>query len=209
MYALVGHKGQVLGSNQPFRGCSESAKNLPIFGTFANIMLGAYFKVARRARKARIGPKPCGAYLRATSNAREVALEGTKVGRSIKYSEAVDFERRRRPRMCRCKVHMGVASASNMYMNMRMAPLRRNSHARGKGPRVSKSQKSPCAGQFAVPECLAVCPGWPWGRPGAQTRGGNTEPEGIPPCFVYYRQAHGHVSVGPLQRYACGRSTAT
>ena len=56
---------------------------MPVFGRFADIMLGAYFKVAQRVRKARIGPEPCGACLRATLNARESALEGTELDRSI------------------------------------------------------------------------------------------------------------------------------
>ena len=40
-------------------------------------------------------------------------MEGTELGRSIPISEGVDFERHNR--MCRCKVHRGVVSASNMY----------------------------------------------------------------------------------------------
>ena len=46
-------------------------------------MLGAYFKVAQRVRKARIGPEPCDSVLRATLNARGSALEGTELDRSI------------------------------------------------------------------------------------------------------------------------------
>ena len=46
-------------------------------------MLAAYFKVAQRVHKARIGLEPCVAYLRATLNAHEIALEGTELGRSI------------------------------------------------------------------------------------------------------------------------------
>ena len=49
----------------------------------ADIMLGAYFKVAQRVRKARISPEPCNACLRATVNAREIALKGTELDRSI------------------------------------------------------------------------------------------------------------------------------
>ena len=56
----------------------------------ADIILGAYFIVAQRVRKARISPEPCDACLRATLNARKIALEGTV------DSEAVDFERPRR-----------------------------------------------------------------------------------------------------------------
>ena len=53
---------------EPFEG--TGAENLSVFGRFANIMLGAYFKVAQRVRKGRIGPEPCGACLRATLNTR-------------------------------------------------------------------------------------------------------------------------------------------
>ena len=43
----------------------------------------AYFEVAQRVRKAQISPEPCDACLRATLNARGIALEGTELGGSI------------------------------------------------------------------------------------------------------------------------------
>ena len=79
MYALMGHGGYVLRSTEPFEG----VRNLPVFWYMADILLGAYFKVAQRVRKARIRPEPCDACLRATSNARESVLEGTELDRSI------------------------------------------------------------------------------------------------------------------------------
>ena len=79
MYALMGHGGYVLRSTEPLEG----VRNLPIFWYMADIMLGAYFKVAQRVRKARISPEPCDACLRATLNARGIALEGTELGGSI------------------------------------------------------------------------------------------------------------------------------
>ena len=69
----------VLRSNKPFEG----VRNLPIFWYMAVIMLGAYFKVDQRARKAQVSPEPCAACLRATLNARGIALEGTELGGSI------------------------------------------------------------------------------------------------------------------------------
>ena len=57
MYALMGHGGYVLRSTEPFEG----VRNLPVFWYMADIMLGAYFKVAQRVRKGQIGPEPCGA----------------------------------------------------------------------------------------------------------------------------------------------------
>ena len=46
MCALMGHGGYALRSIEPFEG----VQNLPVFGRFADIMLGAYFKVAQRVR---------------------------------------------------------------------------------------------------------------------------------------------------------------
>ena len=79
MYALMGHGEYVLRSIEPFEG----VRNLPVFWYMAEIMLGAYFKVAQCVRKARIRPEPCDACLRATLNARGIALEGTELGGSI------------------------------------------------------------------------------------------------------------------------------
>ena len=79
MYALMGHGGYVLRSTEPFKG----VWNLPVFWYMAGIMLRAYSKVAQHVRKARISPEPCDACLRTTLNARESALEGTELDRSI------------------------------------------------------------------------------------------------------------------------------
>ena len=57
MYALMGHGGYILRSTERFEG----VRNLPVFWYMADIMLGAYFKVAQCVRKARVSPEPCGA----------------------------------------------------------------------------------------------------------------------------------------------------
>ena len=109
-------------------------------------MLGAYFKVDQRVRKAQISLEPCGACLRATLNAREIALEGTELDRSIP------------------KLQLSISSAEEGCIDARyiwelpqhltctwtmlMTPLHINPHAR-KSPRVS-IVKSPCTRQFAL-----------------------------------------------------------
>ena len=93
----------------------------------AFIMLGAYFKVAQRARKAQISPGPRGACLRAALNAPGIALEGTELGVTI------------------LRAHVPISSVKAGCVNARyigevsqrltrtclmlMAPLRRHSHA--------------------------------------------------------------------------------
>ena len=111
----------------------------------ADIMLGAYFKVAQRVHKACISPEPCDACLRTTINAHKIALEGTDLDRSIlRLSILCAGEG------CVDARYIGELSKHlRCTWKMLMAPLRRNSHAREKIPQVSKVKRQ-CTPQFAV-----------------------------------------------------------